>query len=152
MILVVSYVKEAGGGHDGQARERRGGREGKYYVDNLNHHMNIHSDIKPTCNEPRSSVKIDEANICSICQPDVYLKAPSKKVSHRHLAMHKYIPTSSRKELSKCYVMCIRVDQLQDDSEPRQVCVHCGLRFTYLDGAWKRHVRREREEKSRETC
>ena len=85
MILVVSYAKEAGG------RDVDGVR--------------LLGLISQLAIGKKALVKIDEANICSICQPDVYLKAPSKKVSHRHLAMHKYIPTSSRKELSKCYVM-----------------------------------------------
>ena len=116
----------------------------KLIFNNLNHHMNLHSDIKPTYNELSKSVKSEKANVCPICEPDRCLKVPSTRVSNRHLAMHQYIPTVSRKELSKCYVLCSRVkmDQVLGDGGPRQVCVHCGLRFTYLDGAWKRHVRR----------
>jgi len=116
----------------------------KLIFNSLHHHMNNHKrqqgsgelftrDIKPSHRQV----------LCPVCQPDKCLQATSWTVSLSHLAMHKYKPTQSRKELTRCYVPCSRVEEdLYGDRGPRHLCVHCGLKFSYLDGAWKRHVRK----------
>eukprot|EP00092_Neocalanus_flemingeri_P020167 GFUD01021834.1.p1 GENE.GFUD01021834.1~~GFUD01021834.1.p1 ORF type:complete len:545 (+),score=141.99 GFUD01021834.1:42-1676(+) len=144
---------------------------GQLVSNSLHRHMNRHKAISapgladlldseldrtPTSNKLKCK-KLDktiepkktDSEECPICQPGVILHTSGRLVSLCHLSLHCYHPTQDRKELSQCYVKCRRVDVEEStgprdqfgDFGPKQVCVHCGLWFTYLDGKLKRHVR-----------